>query len=148
LESLTDYPSTVAIGSFDVGESKNVMSADTYVPERKTDTPFTPSELEFTPALTPTPTPQPVERDEDLMFNALNLIKKRFNLPGERKKDMLVFIRNSPDPGVAKSFAELQEFARTQEPGNRSKGQEQYMRNYLKANFSQVEKRGRPKSKM
>ena len=149
LESLGSLGSSSSISLESLGSdysSKNVMSADTYAPERKIDTP---SELEFTPTPTPalTPTPQSVERDEDLMFNALNLIKNRFNLKGARKNEMLSYIRNSPDPEVAKSFAELQEFAKTQKPGNRSKDQEQYMRNYLKANFSQVEKRGRPRSK-
>jgi hypothetical protein len=59
----------------------------------------------------------------------------------------LSYIRNSPDPEVAESFAELQEFAKTQEPGNRSRGQELHMRNYLKTKFTQAEKRGRPISK-
>ena len=155
LESLGSLGSSIAIGNFDVGESKNVMSADTYIdtkPEPKIDTPFAPSELEFAPSeLEFTPAPQPVESkeldDDLLMFNALNLIKNRFNLKGAKKTDILSYIRNSSDPGVAKSFAELQEFARTQQPGNRSKGQELHMRNYLKANFTQAEQRGRPISK-
>ena len=113
---------------FDALENQNPMAGETYtVEEKKIDTPQV-STVE----------------DKNLMFNALNLIKQRFNLGGRTKNEILAEIRKRPNTEAAKSLAALQRFAQDQ-PGARSKGQEQWMREHLKTKYPQRETRGRPR---
>ena len=135
------------MGMLDALETRNSMAGHTYIEERKEDT----------PAATPTPTPTLVEveqvMDKDLMFDALNVIKKRFNLSKKTKNEVLAKIRTRPNSEAAKSLAALERFAKDPSSSvadagkDRSQIQEQWMRGHLKANYPQRERRGRPKSR-
>lgn len=125
------------LSMFDALENQNPMAGETYtVEEKKIDTPQAPT-VEVIPQV-------PTVKDKNLMFNALNLIKQRFNLGGRTKNEILAEIRKRPNTEAAKSLAALQRFAQDQ-PGARSKGQEQWMREHLKTKYPQRETRGRPR---
>ena len=128
------------MGMFDALETRNPMAGETYTRPglRKEDPP--------TPAL--------VEQviDKDLMFDALNVIKQRFNLRGKTKNNILAEIRTRPKSEAAKSLAALQRFAKNPSSSvadagkSRRKIQEQWMRGHLKTKYPQPETRGRPRS--
>ena len=139
------------MGMFDALETLNPMAGHTYtrqgLEERKEDT----------PAATPTPTPTLVGveqvTDRDLMFDALNVIKQRFNLSKQAKKhEVLAEIRHRPNSEAAKCLAALQHFAKNPSSSvadvgkTRSQIQEKWMRGHLKEKYPQKETRGRPKS--
>jgi len=133
----------------DAPETRNPMAGATYtVEEKKIDTPQVPTVEEKkidTPQVPTEEIPQvPTVEDRNIMFNALNLIKQRFNLGGRTKNEILAEIRSRPNTDAAKSLSALQRFAQDQ-PGERSKGQEQWMRKYLKTKYPQRETRGRPR---
>jgi hypothetical protein len=117
------------MGMFDAHETRNPMAGETYtgLEERKEDTP--------TP--TPTPTPTLVEQviDTGLMFDALNVIKKRFDLRGKSKNEVLTEIRARPNSEAAKSLAALERFAKNPSSSvadagkSRRKIQDLWMRN-------------------
>jgi hypothetical protein len=86
------------------------------------------------------------------MFNALNVIKQRFNLSKKTKNEVLAEIRTRPNSEAAKSLAALQKFAKNpsssvaDEGKSRSQIQEKWMRGHLREKYPQKETRGRPKS--
>jgi len=145
------------LGMIDALETRNPMAGETYtrpgLEERKEDPFQTPTPRTLIP--TPTPKPTLVEQvaaaDKDLMFDALKLIKQRFNLRGRAKNNILTEIRSRPNSKAANSLAALTTFAKNSSSSvadaskSRSQIQGEWMRNYLNTNHPQRETRGRPK---
>jgi hypothetical protein len=127
------------MGMFDSEhKSHNPMDARTYIEER-------PPSPEPVLAVSPAPASEPtlVEevKDSDLMFVALNLIKKRFNIPKKSKVEILAQIRSSLNSEQSESLAALERFVKNPSSSvadagkTRSQIQEEWMRRHLKTKY-------------